>query len=390
MEQAKALNPASSSTGWPGAHRAGSAHLLVHGHDQLPGQLAGCAASHGLTINYLGGWNERGYNISWYEQLRSTLNADGYSGVQIVGADSDWSIATDIADNSAFATRSDHRRALPSRAATAAAPTLPGHSTAEGTGKPLWASENGSQDLNSGAPGADPLDHPRLHRRRPDRLHQLAADRRDLPQPALQHRRADPGQPALVRRVQRGREPVGHRTGHPVHRAGLAVPQLRLRLPGRSESNGSYVSLKSTDGTDYSTIIETTTATAAQTVTVPCPAACPPAPCTCGPPTSTPPARDPSCPAGEHHPGRRRLLAHRPARLHLHADHHQRPGQGHRGQPRPGHPPLPYSDNFDSDTAGQQPLPLPAAGRVRGRALHRRPLRPVRPAAGRGPAGRVG
>jgi glycosyl hydrolase family 59 len=37
---------------------------------------------------------------------------------------------------------------------------------------------------------------------------------------------------------------------------------------GGSESNGSYVSLKSTDGTDYSTIIETTTAAAAQTVNV--------------------------------------------------------------------------------------------------------------------------
>ena len=37
---------------------------------------------------------------------------------------------------------------------------------------------------------------------------------------------------------------------------------------GGSESNGSYVSLKSADGTDYSTIIETTTATAAQTVNV--------------------------------------------------------------------------------------------------------------------------
>ncbi len=26
-----------------------------------------CAKSHGLTIDYLGGWNERGYVKSWYE-----------------------------------------------------------------------------------------------------------------------------------------------------------------------------------------------------------------------------------------------------------------------------------------------------------------------------------
>jgi hypothetical protein len=37
---------------------------------------------------------------------------------------------------------------------------------------------------------------------------------------------------------------------------------------GGAETNGSYVSLKSASGTDYSTIIETTTATAAQTVNV--------------------------------------------------------------------------------------------------------------------------
>lgn len=37
---------------------------------------------------------------------------------------------------------------------------------------------------------------------------------------------------------------------------------------GGSEANGSYVTLKSPDNTDYSTIIETTTATAAQAVTV--------------------------------------------------------------------------------------------------------------------------
>src|SRR5262249_12523818 len=37
---------------------------------------------------------------------------------------------------------------------------------------------------------------------------------------------------------------------------------------GGSESNGSYVTLKSTNGTDFSTIIKTPPASAAQTVTV--------------------------------------------------------------------------------------------------------------------------
>ena len=89
MEQAKALNPniklyglAWGAPGWVGSFwSTATINYLV--------SWLNCAASHNLTINYLGGWNERGYNISWYEQLRSTLNADGYSSVQIVGADSD-------------------------------------------------------------------------------------------------------------------------------------------------------------------------------------------------------------------------------------------------------------------------------------------------------------
>ena len=170
----------------------------------------------------------RDYNISWYEQLRSALNSNGYSAVQIVGADSDWSIASDIASNSTFASSVGivgvHYPCQGGDGGSAA--TCPGNSTATGTGKPLWASENGSQDLNTGAP-------------------------------------------ALIRRVRRPvhrrRARVGHRRQH-----------ARVRAPVR--------------------------------------------------------------PAVRHHPRERQLLAHRAAGLHLHADHHQRAGQGHRGQPGPGDP----------------------------------------------------
>ena len=88
MEQAKALNPNIKLYGlaWGAPGWVGSTFWSTDTINYLVSWL-GCAASHGLTINYLGGWNERGYNIAWYEQLRSTLNADGYSGVQIVGAD---------------------------------------------------------------------------------------------------------------------------------------------------------------------------------------------------------------------------------------------------------------------------------------------------------------
>jgi Glycosyl hydrolase family 59 len=53
-----------------------------------PGWL-GCARRSGLTISYLGGWNERdnGSHVSWFHALRLALNAGGYPDVQIVAGD---------------------------------------------------------------------------------------------------------------------------------------------------------------------------------------------------------------------------------------------------------------------------------------------------------------
>jgi hypothetical protein len=272
MEQAKARNPsiklyglAWGAPGWIGNGNFWSTDMINY----LVAWL-NCAASHGLTISYLGGWNERGYNISWYEQLRSTLNADGYSGVQIVGADSDWSIASDIASNPSFASAVSiigvHYPCQGGDGGSAG--TCPANATAEGTGKPLWASENGSQDLNSGAPAlirsitrgyvdADltayinwPL---------------IAAIYPDLPY--------NTDGLILASQPWSGAYSVGESLWATAQVTQFTAPGWQFLNSGSgylggSESNGSYVTLKSTDGTDYSTIIETTTASAAQTVNV--------------------------------------------------------------------------------------------------------------------------
>ncbi len=47
-----------------------------------------CAKTNGLRISYLGGWNEHGYSIGWFENLRKALNANGYGSVKIIAADS--------------------------------------------------------------------------------------------------------------------------------------------------------------------------------------------------------------------------------------------------------------------------------------------------------------
>jgi hypothetical protein len=360
MEQAKALNPAIKlyglawgAPGWIGGGSFWSTDMISYLVSWL-----NCAKSHGLTINYLGGWNERGYNISWYEQLRSTLNADGYSGVQIVGADSDWSIASDIASNPAFASAvSIIGVHYPCQGGDGgSADTCPANSTAIGTGKPLWASENGSQDLNTGAPAlirsitrgyidADltayinwPL---------------VAAVYPDLPY-------STDGL-VLANQPWSGAYSVGESTWATAQVTQFTAPGWQFLNSGSgylggAESNGSYVSLKSANGTDYSTIIETTTASAAQTVNV---------------------AVSGGLSTGAVHvwatdvnsPGSGPQFAQQSTITPVSGSYSltvqpgyiytltttSGQGKGTAASPGPGTLTLPYSDNFDSGPAGQQP-----------------------------------
>jgi hypothetical protein len=272
MEQAKALNPniklyglAWGAPGWIGGGNFWSTDMINYLVSWL-----GCAKQDGLTIDYLGGWNERGYNIAWYEQLRSTLNADGYSAVQIVGADSDWSVANDVASNPAFANAvqiiGTH---YPCEGGDGGnADSCPANATAESTGKQLWASENGSQDMNSGAaPLIRSITRGYVDAEMTAYLNWplIAALTPNLPYPTDGMMTAS--QPWS------GNYSVGESTWATAQVTQFTQPGWQFLNSGSgylggAESSGTYVSLKSTDGSDYSTIVETTTATAAQTVNV--------------------------------------------------------------------------------------------------------------------------
>ncbi|HZU56017.1 MAG TPA: hypothetical protein VFA06_09145, partial [Actinocrinis sp.] len=59
-------------------------------------------------------WNEHGYDANWFPQLRSALNSNGYSSVQVVAADandSGWSTANALAGNVGAATTLRYRPA---------------------------------------------------------------------------------------------------------------------------------------------------------------------------------------------------------------------------------------------------------------------------------------
>ena len=87
-EQAKARNPNIKLIGltWGAPGWIGSNFWTTDAINYLINWL-GCATSHGLTIDYLGGWNEKGYNTTWYKNLRAALDSRGYPTVKIVASD---------------------------------------------------------------------------------------------------------------------------------------------------------------------------------------------------------------------------------------------------------------------------------------------------------------
>jgi hypothetical protein len=107
-----------------------------------------CATRNGLTISYLGGWNERdpGTRAGWWHRLRLALNASGYRNVQLVAGDSighkkwQYTSSPDVAilgvhDNCGYPT--GYQGPLTKCVSTPAA---------RSSGKPLWASELGRMD----------------------------------------------------------------------------------------------------------------------------------------------------------------------------------------------------------------------------------------------------
>ncbi|WP_053851543.1 ricin-type beta-trefoil lectin domain protein [Streptomyces sp. NRRL B-24085] len=268
MEQAKARNPnielyglAWGAPGWIGNGNFWSTDMVNYLVSWL-----GCAKQHGLSIDYLGGWNERGYNVSWYQQLRSALNNNGYGSVKIVAADSDWSVANDVNSNPAFASAvsaigTHYPCGYRSSQSTCSVPAA-----AMSSGKSLWASENGSDDYNGGAQAmARGINRGYIDGRMTAYLNWpvVAALTPNLPYPTMGM--------ALAAQPWSGSYSVGKNTWVMAHTSQFTSPGWRYLdassgYIGGNRANGSYVSLKSPNNSDYSTVIETMDAAGAQTL----------------------------------------------------------------------------------------------------------------------------
>ncbi|MEV0429472.1 ricin-type beta-trefoil lectin domain protein [Micromonospora sp. NPDC050495] len=274
MEQAKARNPNIrlaalpwGAPGWIGNGTFMSQDMINYFVDWL-----GCARQHNLTMDYItAAQNEKQTDANWTINLRSALNSNGYSGVKIIYGDDypgSWGPANAVASNATLRNSIDVLSGHYPCGYLSAQTSCSVSSTATSTGKTLWDSEGGSQDYNDGAkPLARGINRGYIDGRMVAYLNWdlIAAITPNLPWATVGL--------ILANQPWSGWYSVGKNTWALAHTAQFTAPGWKYLdsatgYLGGNRGNGSYVSLKSTNNTDYSTIIETMDATSAQQLNV--------------------------------------------------------------------------------------------------------------------------
>ncbi|MFF0234534.1 ricin-type beta-trefoil lectin domain protein [Micromonospora sp. NPDC005254] len=269
MEQARARNAniALAGLAWGAPGWIGNGNFWSNDSIDYLVAWLDCAATHGLTINYLGGWNEKGYNATWYKNLRSALNSRGYSSVKIVASDDfGWAAADESLRDPAFANAVQVFGSHYVCGYRSAQSSCPSSSNAASTGKSLWASENGSDDYNAGAQAlARGINRGYIDGKMTGYINwpAIAAITPNIPW-------ATTGV-AVAQQPWSGAYSIGKSTWVMAQTTQFTAPGWRYLdgstgYLGGNRNNGSYVSLKSTNNSDYSTIIETMDAGSAQTL----------------------------------------------------------------------------------------------------------------------------
>jgi hypothetical protein len=279
MQQAKTRNPniklyglAWGAPGWIGTTGAPvwDPNNRIWSQDMVNYYIAwikGAKSQYNLTIDYIGGWNERGYNRQFYEALHAAIQSNGLS-TKVVGADSDWGVADAMISDPSFNASIDivgvHYPCTGGDGGSAT--SCPNTSNARNLGKPLWASENGSQDENSGATAMARA----INRGYIDGLMTayinwplIAAIYPNLPYNTVGL--------MVANQPWSGSYSVGKQTWVTAHTTQFTQPGWHYLdrasgYLGNNSGNGSYVTIKSPNSSDYSVIIETVDANASQTV----------------------------------------------------------------------------------------------------------------------------
>ncbi|WP_371483918.1 galactosylceramidase [Kitasatospora sp. NBC_00315] len=269
MEQARARNPAIGlyalawgAPGWIGGGRFWSSDMI----DYYLRWIRHARDDHGLTIDYLGGWNERGFDRAWYRELHAALAAEGLP-TRVVGADDGWDVADAMAEDPAFADAVDVIGAHYPCGWLSDQTSCPSTPAAVAGGKPLWASENGSHDLQDGASLVRATNRDYIDGRMTAYINWpvVAAAYQGLPYDTVGL--------LLANQPWSGAYTVGRALWATAHTTRFTRPGWRYLdsacgYLGGDRTAGSYVTLRSPDSAHWTTVVETTTASTARTLSV--------------------------------------------------------------------------------------------------------------------------
>jgi hypothetical protein len=269
MQQAKLRNPNIKLYGleWgaPGWFNGG--FYSTDNTQYIIDWITNAQSVYGLTIDYIGGWNEMGYYGPWLVSLKAALARAGL-GTRLVAADGyqDLSIATDSTPGVLPAVdvlgvhypcgyQSDGSQCN----------TLANLQAAIALGKPLWASEEGSEPYNTGgAPMARVYNRHYIQAKMTGSINWSVVGSwyANLP---------FGGVDGLLFASQpwSGYYAVDKEIWVTAHTTQFVQPGWQYVDSGSAlaSGTGSYVTLKSPNNKDWSVILETAVATSAQTFT---------------------------------------------------------------------------------------------------------------------------
>ncbi|PSL08420.1 F5/8 type C domain-containing protein [Haloactinopolyspora alba] len=227
-----------------------------------------CAEQHGLDIDFMGGWNEAGYDTEWYVKWKRALRAE-HPDIELTAADDtpnwNWRVADAMAANPEFGAAVDianqhspcgHRTRYLRCSST---------ETARDLGKPLWIGELSSMAHDAGAaPLARAANRMYIDARITGMIawSPISAWYSNITL-------ADTGL-MVAEWPWSGYYDVGDSIWAYAHTNQFADPGWRYLNSGstRLESGASVVSLASPDGGDWSTVIETFDADQPSTLTL--------------------------------------------------------------------------------------------------------------------------
>jgi O-glycosyl hydrolase len=268
MEEAKRRNPAIKLMGlpWGAPGWIGNGTFLSSDLSTYLVSWLGCAKQHGLTIDYIvPAQNERQWNAATTIAVRNALNAAGYQNVRIeVAEDWTYSPADQFAANPALRDAVDAIGVHYSCGYLSDQKSCTSSATAINSGKALWSSENGSQDYNGGAkPLARGINRVYLDAR------MTGYTNWDLVASTTPNNLWSTVGLVLANQPWSGYYAPGKTVWAIAHTTQFTAPGWKYLdsssgYLGGNRNNGSYVTMKSPDNTDYSMIIEAMDASGAQ------------------------------------------------------------------------------------------------------------------------------